>query len=217
MSRSRMSSGRSSSGGIIARLIFFGILIGVGFMVVQRLRHPPAEEVAAAPTRTPTTVPTAVPTFPPLYTSTPYPSAVIYAPRSGINAKIVDVYLDGQSWDVSQLGTNVGHLQGTGWFGKTGNIALAGHVEMGDGRVGVFHNIDKMEKGDPIFLQLGDLQQDYRVTDIKRVKPDDLSVLAPTTVDTITLITCDISAYNLLSNNYLDRIVVVAERVQPGS
>jgi len=212
-----MSSGRSSSGGIIARLIFFGILIGIGFMVVQRFRHPPAAEIAAAPTSTPTTVPTPVPTFPPLYTSTPYPNAVIYAPKSGINATIVDVYLDGQSWDVSQLGTNVGHLQGTGWFGKSGNIALAGHVEMGDGRVGVFHNIDQMEKGDPIILQLGDLQQDYQVTEVKRVKPDDLSVLAPTTVDRITLITCDMGAYNLLSNAYLDRIVVVAERVPSNS
>lgn len=215
MSRSRMSSGRSGSGGIIARLIFFGILAGVGFMIVQNLRHP-VTEVATAPTQTPTTVPTARPTFPPVYTSTPYPNAVIYAPKAGINAKIVDVYLDGHSWDVSTLGTNVGHLQGTGWFGKSGNIALAGHVEMGDGRTGVFRNIDKMEKGDPIILQLGDLQQKYQVTDVKRVKPDDLSVLAPTTIDTITLITCDIGAYNLLSNNYLDRIVVVAERVQSG-
>ncbi len=215
MSRSRMSSGRSGSGGIIARLVFIGILLGVGFMIVQRLRHPPIE-VAAAPTQTPTTVPIAQPTFPPVYTSTPYPNAVIYAPKAGINATIVDVYLDGHSWDVSTLGGNVGHLQGTGWFGKSGNIALAGHVEMGDGRTGVFRNIDKMEKGDPIILQLGDLQQKYQVTEVKRVKPDDLSVLAPTTIDTITLITCDIGAYNLLSNNYLDRIVVVAERIQSG-
>ena len=217
MSRSRMSSGRSGSGGMITRLVFFGILIGIGFMVVQRLRYPPPDGAAAAPTLAQTAVTTAVPTFPPIYTSTPYPNAVIYAPKSGINATIIDVYLDGKSWDVSQLGMNVGHLQGTGWFGKVGNIALAGHVEMGDGRPGVFKNIDKMEKGDPIILQLGDLQQDYKVTEIKRVKPDDLSVLTPTTVDRITLITCDIGAYNFLSNVYLDRIVVVAERVQSNS
>ena len=107
-----------------------------------------------------------------------------------------------------------GHLQGTAWFGRAGNIGLAGHVEMSDGRSGIFHDIEKMAKGDLIILTLGTLKQDYQVTDVKRVKPDDLSVLTPSTVDTITLITCDIGAYNLLQNTYGDRVVVVAERVQ---
>ena len=131
-----------------------------------------------------------------------------------INADIVDVYLDGQSWDVSQLGNNIGHLQGTGWFDKAGNIGLAGHVEMADGRTGIFRNIEKMTKGDPILLTLGALKRNYVVTDIKRVKPDDLSILSPDAVDTITLITCDIGAYDLLRNTYGDRVVVVAKRVQ---
>ena len=190
--------------------------MGAGFLFIQRLRHPPAAtpEVAALPTLTLSLIPTTAPTARPLPTSTPYPRANLTAPTAGINASIVDVYLDGQSWDVSQLGNNVGHLQGTGWFGKTGNIGLAGHVEMGDGRSGIFRNIEKMAKGDPIILTLGALQQKYQVTDVKRVKPDDLSVLTPSTVDTITLITCDIGAYNLLQNTYGDRVVVVAERVQ---
>lgn len=214
MSRSRLSSGRRNSGATIVWLVLLGILAGIGFVVAQRLRQPPAAAVVVLPTRTPEPTATRPPPQTPRPTYTPYPNAVIYAPKVGINATIVDVFLDGQSWDVSQLGTNVGHLQGTGWFGRTGNIGLAGHVEMGDGRVGVFRNIDQMQKGDPIFLQLGDLKQDYVVTEVKRVKPDDLSILAPTTVDTITLITCDLGAYDLLQNNYLDRIVVVAERVQ---
>jgi len=218
MSRSRLPSNRRNSGSLIFRVIVVGILIGAGFLVVQRLRHPPpaAPDVAVVPTWTPTPVPSAVPTAV-LPTNTPYPAANLTAPTAGINAKIVDVYLNGQSWDVSQLGNNVGHLQGTGWFGKPGNIGLAGHVEMADGSTGIFRNIDKLTKGDPIVLSLGSLQQNYQVTDVKHVKPDDLSVLTPSLKDTITLITCDIGAYNLLQNNYGDRIVVVAERVQSNS
>ena len=215
MSRSRLN--RRNSGSLVFRFIAIGIIIGVGFLVVQRLRHPPAAppptNVAALPTATPRVVITVAP----LPTNTAYPKANLFAPTAGINSPIVDVYMDGQSWDVSDLGTNVGHLQGTGWFGETGNIGLAGHVEMADGRIGIFRNIEKMVKGDPVILTLGSIQQDYRVTAVKRVKPDDLSVLQPSTVDSITLITCDIGAYNLLQNAYLDRIVVVAERVQASS
>ncbi len=213
MSRSRLSPARRP-GAVIARLIIFGIIIGVGFALIQRWRDTPVTTVASAPTLAPSPLPTVIPAVTPQATSTAYPRAVLYAPTAGINASIIDVYLDGISWDVSQLGANVGHLQGTGWFGMTSNIGLAGHVELGDGRLGIFHNIDDMKKGDPIFLQLGDLQQDYKVTVVKRVKPDDLSVLSPTTVDTITLITCDLDAYSFIQNVYLDRIVVVAERVQ---
>lgn len=216
MSRSRLPSNRGRSSSLILRLIVLGVVLGVAFLVVQRLRHPPASPptVAAFPTLTPSPVPTKQPTAVPIPTNTAYPRANLSAPSVGISADIVDVYLDGQSWDVQQLGNNIGHLQGTGWFGKVGNIGLAGHVELADGRVGIFRNLEKMTKGDPIYLKLGDLQQNYKVTQVMRAKPNDLSVLEPSTVDTITLITCDIGAYNLLQNTYLDRVVVVAERVQ---
>jgi LPXTG-site transpeptidase (sortase) family protein len=216
MSRSRLPSNRGRSSSLILRLIVLGVVLGVAFLVVQRLRHPPEPPptVAAFPTLTPSPVPTRQPTAVPIPTNTAYPRANLSAPSVGISADIVDVYLDGQSWDVQQLGNNIGHLQGTGWFGKVGNIGLAGHVELADGREGIFRNLEKMAKGDPIYLKLGDLQQNYKVTEVKRANPNDLTILEPSTVDTITLITCDIGAYNLLQNSYLDRIVVVAERVQ---
>ncbi len=216
MSRSRLPSNRGKSNSFIIRLIVLGALLGAGFLVIQRFRHPPepTSAIAALPSLTPSVIPTEAQTAVPIPTNTAYPRANLNAPTVGINADIVDVYLDGQSWDVTQLGNNVGHLQGTGWFGKTSNIGLAGHVELADGRVGVFRNIDKMAKGDPITLTLGDLKQLYKVTQVKRANPTDLTILEPSTVDTITLITCDIGAYNLLQNAYLDRVVVVAERVQ---
>ena len=219
MSRSRLPINRRRSGSLVFRLILLGVFIGVGFLISRPANRPPAATLEFTPmaTLTPSAVPTRAPTAVMLPTNTAYPNANLTAPTAGINASIVDVYLDGQSWDVSQLGNNVGHLQGTGWFGQAGNIALAGHVEMADGTTGIFRNIEKMAKGDPITLSLGALQQKYQVTDVKRVKPDDLSVLTPSKADTITLITCDIGAYNLLQNTYGDRVVVVAERVQSKS
>jgi LPXTG-site transpeptidase (sortase) family protein len=217
MSRSRLSSNRGKSNSLILRLIVLGAVLGAGFLVVQRFRHPPSEQpptIAGLPSLTPSVIPTAIPSAVPLPTNTAYPRANLSAPTVGINADIVDVYLDGQSWDVAQLGNNIGHLQGTGWVGAAGNIGLAGHVELADGRVGVFRNLDKMATGDPITLTLGDLQQYYKVTQVKRANPNDLTILEPSNVDTITLITCDIGAYNLLQNAYLDRVVVVAERVK---
>ena len=188
MSRSRLPSTRRNSGSLVFRFILLGVFIGIGFLITRPSRNPSAAttpEVAALPTLTPSIVPTKIPTATPLPTNTPYPKANLTAPTVGINASIVDVYLDGKSWDVSQLGNNVGHLQGTGWFDQAGNIGLAGHVEMGDGRNGIFRNIEKMAKGDPIILSLGALTRKYEVTDVKRVSSDDLSILTPSTVDKI--------------------------------
>ncbi|MEP6988772.1 MAG: sortase, partial [Chloroflexota bacterium] len=173
MSRSRLPSSRRNSGSLVFRFVIIGIVLGTGFLVVQRLRHPPpaGPDIAAVPTQLPVATATITPTPAPLPTNTAYPKANLSAPTVGINANIVDVYMDGTSWDVSELGNNIGHLQGTGWFGQTGNIGLAGHVEMADGSTGIFRNIDKMAKGDPITLSLGTIQQNYQVTDVKRVNP----------------------------------------------
>ncbi len=198
---------RSGSG--IKRMIILGILLGLAFLVYDRLSQPSAEptpqptaQVAVLPTLTPTLL---------LPTATPRLKANLYVPTVGVNASIVDVYLDGVSWDVSELGTNVGHLEGTSWFGMKGNIALAGHVEMPDGRAGVFSQLERIQTGDLIILTYGVQEQRYTVTEVRRVQPDDLTVLYPTSEDRITLITCD--EYNFIQNIYAERVVVMAERV----
>mgnify|MGYP002336116202 CR=1 FL=1 len=128
-----------------------------------------------------------------------------------MTAPVIEVYLDGESWDVKSLGQNAGHLQGTAWFGETGNIVLAGHVELPDGRAGIFADIDEMNLGDPVIMRLNEAQRRYSITSIRKVAPDDLSVFYPTEDDQLTLITCD--AYDFLQNSYQERLVVVAERV----
>jgi LPXTG-site transpeptidase (sortase) family protein len=205
---------RQSASSSILTFMILGVIFGVGFLLYQQWRSPAPS--APLTTLVPTSSPVPPPTFTPvqvasLPSATPRPQATIFLPTAGITAPVIEVYLDGQSWDVKYLGQNAGHLQGTAWFGQPGNIVLAGHVEMPDGRAGIFAGVSKMNLGDPVILSLNDKQQRYSIAAINRVKPDDLSVLYPTENDRLTLITCD--SYDFLQNTYQDRVVVVADRV----
>jgi len=203
-------SRRQRSVSTLLNVILFGVIVGLAFLLFDRWRSP-APTIPALSSPTPPTaaafMPSAVPTFIP----TLAPQARLFIPNAGVNVPVVDTYLNGESWDVSLLGDNAGHLQGTAWFGSPGNIALAGHVELADGRAGIFAQINKLATGDEVILLLGTAQQRYAVTAVKNVAPDDLSILYPTTDDQITLITCN--SYNFIQTNYEQRVVVVAERV----
>jgi LPXTG-site transpeptidase (sortase) family protein len=122
------------------------------------------------------------------------------------------VFFGKQGWEVSTLGMNAGHLQGTGWIDAPGNIVLAGHVELADGRAGIFAHIGQMKLNDPVFLIQDHTTRRYRVTEVRTVAPDDMSVVYPTTTDRLTLITC--TDYDFTLNTYRARVVVIAERVR---
>lgn len=127
------------------------------------------------------------------------PSANIYSP-------IITFYLDGTSWAIDAWERRVGHLQGTAWLDKPGNIALGGHSQMPDGRPGIFNGLYGVKIGDPIFL--GDRR--YIVSEIRTVHYRDLSVIYPTPTDRLTLITCDIPSFDSDTSLYQDRLVVIA-------
>lgn len=205
---------RQRGGGfpIVGRVIILGVIIGVIYAVYQGLTRAPD------PTSTPVAVINATvapavtleinpvtPTITPIQTT-------ILIPSAGILANVITVYPDGESWNISNLGQNVGHLLGTGWFDSPGNIVLSGHVEMSDGRPGVFAPIRDMETGEEIILTYGETEYRYITQEVRRVEPTDLSVLMPTPQETLTLITCD--AYDFLSDQYQERVVVIASRVQ---
>jgi LPXTG-site transpeptidase (sortase) family protein len=202
---------RRQSGSSLLTVIVLGIVAGAIFVLYQQWSSPAAPVL---PTTTPAP-PTLAPTFTaaPIVIPTatiPVISARLSVPTAGILTPVVDVYLDGVSWDVSYLGNNAGHLQGTAWLDETGNIVLAGHVENFDGGAGVFASIDDLRLGDPVVLSDGAQVKYYAVTEVKTVQPDDLTVLYPTQADRITLITCD--GYDFVNNSYQTRVVVIAER-----
>ncbi|MFN8372744.1 MAG: sortase [Anaerolineae bacterium] len=197
-------------------VIAFGALVGAGYLVYQTINNngglvpvPTVPQLLPTSTATEPLPPTAVSTLPSTAALIP---TTLYIPSAGIYAPVVEVFLDGTSWDIRNLGTNVGHLQGTAWLDTPGNMVLSGHVEMADGRQGVFATIEDLTQGDLLVLQHGDEERQYSVRSVFRVQPDDLSVLYPSTTEQLTLLTCD--SYDFLQNAYLERVVVVADRIQ---
>ncbi len=195
------------------QLIVLGIFAGVAFLVFDTLSNrsgSPSSDTPGALVQV--VLPTAtVANAGPEDVATPIPQVAetnLFIPSAGIFAPIVEVYLDGESWNVSQLGMNVGHLQGTPEFGVGGNVVLSAHVEMSDGRRGIFATLVELETGDLIEVQQNDTVWRYAVSEISTTTPDDLSPLYPTTTPQLTLITC--GNYNFIQNAYLDRIIVTA-------
>jgi sortase A len=198
-------------------LIAIGVLAGVGFFVFDNLFRP---DSAAAPT--PTTMAVAQVTASPSPYPTPYITptvapnlpnhdASIFIPSVGIRAPVITTIIRDNTWDVTHLGTNVGYLQGTSWTTQPGNVVLSGHVEMNDGRQGVFATLDEVAVGDQVSISDRGRTYQYRVREMYYVQPDDLSVVYPTGEDILTLITC--SDYNFVRNIYERRFVVVADRI----
>lgn len=99
-------------------------------------------------------------------------------PRIGLRA----VVIDGASAHSLLMGP--GHVAGSAIPGTSGNAVIAGHRDT------FFRHVDQLKVGDSIFILRGGRQFHYLVTQRKVVQPNDLSVLQPSKVSEITLITC---------------------------
>lgn len=91
------------------------------------------------------------------------------------------------------------------------NISIAGHTNTsGDYQ---FTNLHKVKKGAKVTFKVGDEKRKYKMTSIKDVNPDEVSVLDEhkNKKDQLTLITCD--DYNPQTNVWEKRTIFVAERV----
>ena len=86
--------------------------------------------------------------------------------------------------DELALNRGVGYIATTARPGQGGNIAIAGH------RDGFFRALKDVGPGDMIELESIDRVDIYRVQQVVIVQPDDVSVLRPTSVPTLTLVTC---------------------------
>jgi sortase A len=82
------------------------------------------------------------------------------------------------------LNRGVGRILGTARVGEAGNLGIAGH------RDGFFRGLQNISRGDAIELVAPRRSGQYAVSEIRIVTPDDVSVLRPTAVPTVTLVTC---------------------------
>jgi sortase A len=99
-------------------------------------------------------------------------------PRLGMKVIIV------QGDTATILRRAVGHLTETALPGETGNVILAGHRDR------FFRPLRDIRTGDLILVKTLDGNFQYQVESTAIVPPSDLSVLQPSNVGALTLITC---------------------------
>ena len=86
--------------------------------------------------------------------------------------------------DDATLARAAGHVPGTALPWEQGNAVIAGHRDT------FFRPLEKLREGDAIRMTTTRGTFDYRVIRTEVVEPDNLSVLAPTSARTLTLVTC---------------------------
>src|SRR5258707_8517030 len=84
----------------------------------------------------------------------------------GLSRRIVEFPLANDTWSIKPWEKNVGHLAGTGWFDNPGNIVIAGHSTLPNGKPGTFYHLDQLTVGSNIALFDGSVNRQYTVTDI---------------------------------------------------
>jgi len=106
------------------------------------------------------------------------PLALLRIPKIHLE---VPVYND---TDDLTLNRGVGRILGTAQIGAQGNVGIAGH------RDGFFRGLKDIAPGDEINLVRIGQSDRYVVDSIRIVNPEDVSVLEPTRVPSLTLVTC---------------------------
>lgn len=217
-----------SNGSVLVNLLVVGVITAGIFFAYNTFFGPDETEPASTVDTAAATVLPPTPVASPMVNATVAPTSgtsetttaasqpvpaqdsSIFIPSVGVSAPIITAILRDNTWDISQLGTKVGYLQGTPWLGSGSNTVLSGHVEMSDGRTGVFATLDEMQVGDLITITDNGVAYTYIVREMRYVEPTDLTPLYPSTTDQLTLITC--SDYNFFSDVYETRLVVFADR-----
>jgi sortase A len=106
------------------------------------------------------------------------PLAVLHIPKIHLAVPLLD------GTDDLTLNHAVGRIAGTTWPGQKGNIGIAGH------RDGFFRGLEKVRVGDTIELKTKQGKDSYVVDQIHIVEPDNVSVLRPRPIPSLTLVTC---------------------------
>jgi sortase A len=106
------------------------------------------------------------------------PEALLEIPKIHLEVPVFE------GTDDVTLDRGTGRIEGTARPGETGNVGIAGH------RDGFFRGLKDVNVGDEIKLIVGNVASTYVIDQIKIVTPQDVSVLAPRPVSSITLVTC---------------------------
>ena len=127
-------------------------------------------------------------------------------PKLKLDAPIMLAPIKDQTWDVSQLGQAVGHLEGTARPGSASNVVLAGHVTLDTGEYGPFAGLGKLSAGDSIYVYEGGQQYEYVIDGRETVDITAVEVTYPTETGQLTLITCN--NWSAEEGRYVERLIM---------
>jgi sortase A len=113
-----------------------------------------------------------------LTTKKDLPLAILRIPKINLE---VPVFND---TDDLTLNRGVGRIVGTAQIGQPGNVGIAGH------RDGFFRGLKDVAREDHVELVRPGRTDEYVITGIQIVTPEDVHVLDATTEPTLTLVTC---------------------------
>jgi LPXTG-site transpeptidase (sortase) family protein len=140
----------------------------------------------------------------------------IVVPKISANAKVVsDVDAQDAREYQRALTQGVAHAKGTAYPGEEGNSFLFAHSGTDFYEASrfnaVFYLLNKLERGDDIYLFYQGRRYRYRVSDIKTASPDEVRYLDPDLRPgerKVTLMTC------WPAGTALKRLIVVADQVE---
>ena len=137
------------------------------------------------------------------------PARRVVIPTIGLDSKVIQLgtKLDRNghiAWETAPFA--VGQHKGMAGPGQDGNMILSGHVSSPN-EGAIFHHLPDLKVGEGVIVATDERQYLYRVTDVKTVTPDQVSVLDQTPDPTATLITC------VPDGIYSHRLVVTARLV----
>jgi len=139
------------------------------------------------------------------------PPTRLVIPSMELDAPILAVPIVDDTWDVSSLTHDIGHLAGTANPGERSNMVLSAHVTLRTG-VGPFMRLEWVREGATAVVYAGEEAYTYRVVEKKYVAPDDVSVAYPTSSPVLTLLTC--TRWDAESRRYSERLAVIARLVE---
>jgi LPXTG-site transpeptidase (sortase) family protein len=137
------------------------------------------------------------------------PARRVVIPTIGVDSKVIQLgtKLDRNghiAWETAPFA--VGQHKGLAGPGENGNMVLSGHISS-PAEGAVFHKLPQLKVDEGVIVTTEERQYLYRVTNVKTVTPDQVSVLDQTPDPTLTVITC------VPDGIYSHRLVVTARLV----
>ena len=134
-------------------------------------------------------------------------SGTLIVPALNLEEPIIRVLVVDGRWDVSQLNTQVGHLQTTGERPGEGlAMTFVGHTSWPGN--GPFAHLNQLQHGEQIIYRWNGYDYVYQIDQMMHVQPTQVSTLYEENGDAIVLATC--SGWNASSSQYDTRLVTRA-------